>query len=252
MGKILVALMVFVATAVTGLAQEKVVIYGDHAYPPYSYDDNGTPAGIYVEILTEVFQKIPGYALEIRMVPWARGINFVKTGKAVALFPPLRTDARVPWMQFPEPIFQEKVVVFGKKSKLMERVRWPEDFYGTTIGINSGWSLEGMGGKALAKAVKEGKIKVHEAKTAEMHMKMIMADRTDFYINDIMSDTSRFQGGDPIVAGPVASTNFSYLGFTRKIGRFPYIPDLIDQFKREMKEMKASGRVDEIVNRYKK
>ncbi len=252
MGKIFIAFMVIAVTVVTAMAREKVVIYGDHAYPPYSYDDNGRPAGIYVDILVEVFQKIPGYGVEIRMVPWARGLNLVKTGKGVALFPPYRTGDRLAWMQFPEPILQERVVVFGKKSRLKAKTRWPEDFYGTTIGINTGWSLEGMGGKAFVKAVNAGNIKVQEAKSAEMHMKMIMADRNDFYINDILSDISPFQGSDPIVRGPVATTNFGYLGFTRKIDRFPYIPDLIDAFNRAMQEMKASGRVDEIIDRYKK
>ncbi len=40
-----------------------VTIYGDNSYPPYSYDDNGKPSGLYVKIIKKAFEKIEGYIL---------------------------------------------------------------------------------------------------------------------------------------------------------------------------------------------
>ena len=42
-------------------AAEKVVVYGDDSYPPYTYLDATTkkPMGIYVEILQAAFAKMP-------------------------------------------------------------------------------------------------------------------------------------------------------------------------------------------------
>ena len=102
--------------ATVACAAQAVVIFVDNGYPPYAYDaGKGKAAGIYVDVLTEAFSMVDGYAVEIRPTPWKRGMNMVREGKALGICPPYRTSDRLPWMAFSEPILQEQVVVFGTR-----------------------------------------------------------------------------------------------------------------------------------------
>lgn len=57
-----------------------VVIYGDENYPPYSYVENGIFKGIYTEIIREAAKEIEGYNVELKPVPWRRGLKLIENG----------------------------------------------------------------------------------------------------------------------------------------------------------------------------
>lgn len=228
----------------------EVTIYGDHSYPPYSYSDNKKPAGVYVEIIEKAFTRIEGYELTIEVVPWKRGIKYIKDGYGAALFPPYFSEERVPWMLFSEPILPETVVVFGKSEKLAGKTKWPEDFYGSTIGMNAGFGIVTMGTQAFKDAIDAGKIKLDaQGRKNIYNLKKLEMDRFDFYINDQMIDISEFKS---ITRGIEVTQNHGYLGFTRKQDDFPFIPDLKAKFDKVILDMKFSGEIGMIVNSYKK
>lgn len=244
-----VAFTCYLFCLVPAMATE-VTLYGDNSYPPYSYLDNGKPAGVYVEIIEKAFAKIDGYEVTFSMVPWKRGIDYVKKGKGVALFPPYFSEDRVPWMLFSEPILPETVVVFGKPEKLEGKIKWPEDFFGSTVAMNSGYNPVSMGTQAFKDAIDAGKIKLDDqGQKNENNLKKLEKGRVDFYITDQMIDISAFKS---IVRGIEANKNHGYLGFTKKQDKFSFIPDLKSKFDAVIKEMKASGEIDKIVNSYKK
>ncbi len=248
---LLATCMVLMLFAGQALAVTEVVVYGDNGYPPYSYEKAGSVAGIYVDVIKAAFDAIPEYKVSIKPIPWKRGLALVEQGKAMGLFPPYRTEDRVSWMAFTEPLLQERVVAFGKRSSLEGKKTWPDDFLGAKVGLNSGFSNEGMGGKAFAEAVKAGKIKVEGAKNTETNLKKLAYGRIDFYLSDWMTDVGGISEGDPITVGPVATMNMGYLGFTRKTEKFPFLPDLISKFDAAVREMKAAGKIEEIIGRYR-
>ena len=230
-------------------AKQNVVVVGDTSYPPYSYLEDGQAKGIYVDILEAAFAKMPDYDVEIKMLPWKNGMNSVKIGKHVAIFPPYFTEERLPWMLFSEPILKEEVVVFGKADKLDGKTNWPEDFYGSKIGLNQGFNPSSMGGEEFANAVKDGKISLEAVGNNEQNLKKIKVGRIDFYLNDKMIDTSSF----PLIKrGIVANLNNGYLGFTKSDANFKFIPDFKQQFDKIIKQMKESKEIDNIVNKYLK
>ncbi len=52
-------------------SHRRIVIGGDHNYPPYEYlDENGRPAGYNVELTRAIAQEV-GLDIEIRLGPWA-------------------------------------------------------------------------------------------------------------------------------------------------------------------------------------
>jgi len=231
-------------------AAQKAVVYGDDSYPPYTYMDAATktPTGIYVTILKAAFTKMPEYEVIIELVPWKNALNKVETGQGLAMFPPYYNEERIAWMAFSEPILTERIVVYGTEETLKGKNKWPEDFYGSKIGLNSGFSPLSMGGKVLDGAIKAGKIILDdEGKSNEICLKKLAAGRIDFYLNDRLIDIS----ATPKVKRSeiVVSENNGFLGFTKKAEKFPYIDDFKSKFDAIIKEMKQSGEIEAIVNK---
>jgi polar amino acid transport system substrate-binding protein len=86
----LVALMFWCGTCPAGRAADiPVTIYADAGYQPYSYaGKDGQAAGLYAEIVKVAFARMHGYRIDIKPVPWKRGMAMLKNGTAFALYPP--------------------------------------------------------------------------------------------------------------------------------------------------------------------
>ncbi len=244
-----IALTLFAGSAI---ASQKVVVYGDDGYPPYSYRDGREIKGIYVNILREAFSRMDGYEVEIKTLPWKRLLGELEAGKIMAGFPPYKVASR-PWMVYSEPILQENVVVFGLKSKVEGKTVWPNDFYGSRVGLNHGFDYENLLGHEGNEAVKEGKLRVEEAMDSPTNLRKLAAGRIDLYVNDQLTDVSQFASeGDPVVIASVIGGQWGYLGFSPKKNSFPYSDDFRATFDKVIKEMRESGRIEQILNNYMK
>ncbi|SLM31235.1 conserved exported hypothetical protein [Desulfamplus magnetovallimortis] len=231
------------------VAKQQLTVYGDANYPPYSYEENGQPKGVYVDILTEAFSRMEAYDVTIEMRPWKRGIHMIKAGKVLALFPPYFNEERTLWMNYSEPILQEELIIFAKAEKLEGKSIWPDDFYGSKVGLNRGFDPISMAGEKFSQAIEAGKIELEEADNNEMNLKKLEAGRLDYYINDKLIDITAYPS---ITRGMTTNHNFGYLGFTRKYENFPYISDFKNEFDQIIKEMKAKGEIDKILQQYLK
>lgn len=241
--------LIFIFTCFVNLSAQEIILLGDDAYPPYSYYEKGEARGIYVDIIKEAFKSIENYEVKFEMMPWKRCITNIKKGRNIAFFPPYHSEEREAWINFSEPILQEQVVVFGKEKNLVGKTKWPEDFYGYTIGLNAGFSPASMAGQSFDLAVKNNKVTVDEGKNNEINLKKLEAGRIDFYINDKFIDTSAYPS---IKRGIVAKNNLGYLGFTKHQNNFTYYGDFKTKFDKAIKQMKSSGKIDEIINTYAK
>ncbi|SMG26202.1 substrate-binding periplasmic protein [Dethiosulfovibrio salsuginis] len=248
----IVAVMVLALFAGSAWASQKVVVYGDNGYPPYSYGEGRDVKGIYVDILKEAFSKMEGYDVEIKVLPWKRLMAELESGKIVAGFPPYKVAAR-PWMVYSEPILQENVVAFGLKSKVEGKNNWPEDFYSSRVGLNHGFSYENLLGHEGSNAVAEGKLTVEEAMDSPTNLRKLVAGRIDVYVNDQLTDISGFSSEeDPIIIAATVGGQWGYLGFSSNNRAFPYADEFRAAFDEVIKEMKDSGRIDEILKNYMK
>ena len=245
--KILLSTLFLLASIESATAAQSVTIFGDKSYPPYSYSDEGKAKGIYVDVFKEAFERIPDYDVKFEMIPWKRMVDGVKSGEYAGFFPPYYSEERTSWINYSTPIMAEQVIVFGKQENLSGKVKWPEDFYGSTIGLNNGYGVEVMGGKKFLQATETGKITLKHTGDNVANLKKLASDRIDFYINDKLTDISQHDG---LARGAVAADNFSYLGFTQKADAFPFLPDLINKFNAAIEEMKTDGSIENIVNQY--
>lgn len=228
---------------------QELTIYGDSNYPPYSYEENGQAKGIYVNILEAAFSKMTNYNVTIKMIPWKKGMKYLKQGKIVALFPPYYSNERNIWIHFSEPILEEKVAVFGKPENLEGKTKWTDDFHGESFGINRGFGIEAVGGIKFAKSCHAGTISVEEIDTTKQSLMLLMRDRITFYINDRFIDITSYPS---IKCGMIINTNYGHLGFTRKSEKYNYLPDFKQKLDKIIQQMKAANEINTIFDKYAK
>ena len=240
-------------------AAQPVLIYGDDDYPPYSYVENGQLKGIYTEIVREAAQAMPQYAVQLRPVPWKRGVLMLQTGEAFALYPPYLWRDERPYVRYSVPLLMEQMVVFCNQEVLARRTlqHWPADYGGLHIGINAGFLL---GDAGLTQALRSGKVVLDAAKGTRTNLLKLMRGRIDCYVSDRLSaqwELQRIrrdvQAGTPMQAihetAQLASQQ-GYMGFTlRQPGQYPYREDFIAQFNAAIVRMQNNGAIRRIVDR---
>jgi len=236
-------------------AQTKVTIYGDDSYPPYSFIESDRLTGIYTIILERVFSQMPDYEVELKGGDWKHSLAQIQRGFIFALYPPYKRADR-PYMEFEVPILDEELVVYCRKEVLDKaRPNWPEDYYGLTIGNNTGFSV---GGTQFWKAVKRGEIKVEETKGTPRSLLRLINGQVDCYMNDDvsirwelkkLSKEGRYNGHN-IEKTAVISQEYGYLGFSTRGGRYPFKNDLKKQYLNILEKMKKNGEIDTIVKRF--
>lgn len=240
-------------------AAQPVLIYGDDDYPPYSYVENGQLKGIYTEIVREAAHAMPQYAVQLRPVPWKRGVLMLQTGEAFALYPPYLWRDERPYVRYSVPLLMEQMVVFCNQEVLARRTlqHWPADYGGLHIGINAGFLL---GDAGLTQALRSGKVVLDAAKGTRTNLLKLMRGRIDCYVSDRLSaqwELQRIrrdvQAGTPMQAihetAQLASQQ-GYMGFTlRQPGQYPYREDFIAQFNAAIVRMQNNGAIRRIVDR---
>ncbi|MES2319871.1 MAG: transporter substrate-binding domain-containing protein [Pseudomonadota bacterium] len=237
-----------------------VTIYADAGYQPYSYaDKDGKAAGLYAEIVKVAFARMKGYRIDIKPVPWKRGMAMLKAGSAFALYPPYMNLKEEPFTwPYSLPLFDEIVVaVCAKEALAKPRRRWPDDFHGLRIGNNAGFLV---GGDKFLRAVAAGQIKVEEASDTRTNILKLSLKRIDCYINDRISirwtQTQLVREGKLQPAGfgieaAVIATEQGFLGFTdRDQGKFPYKTDFLKQFDAIIYDMQRHGEIERIAREF--
>lgn len=237
---------------------QSVTIYVDDAYPPYSYAVNGVAFGVYPALLARIFAAMPGYHVALQPVPWKRGLRLLEQGEGFALAPPYYRPGERPWMDYSAPIMLESVVMFCNEA-VAARIgapRWPDDYYGLRVGINSGFLL---GGPAFHAARRGSKIIVEEARGTDENLKKLLLGRIDCYMNDRSAiqhallrarAEDAYQRAARIVETGIVSQEHGYLGFTRLHGeRWTFRADFIRQFNLVLEELRRSGELAQIAER---
>ena len=240
-----------------------VTVYADNSYPPYSYTENGEVKGLYSQILKVAFSRMSDYTVKIQAVPWKRGLRMLESGTGFALYPPYFHLQKRPYIwPYSLPILDERVVVFCQRKILSDnsRPRWPEDYYGLTIGINAGFHL---GGEKFWQAIEEGKIKVIEANSNRQSLNALGLGRTDCYINDrltIQTELKRLKNQGEyapgskhayLVEGATITLEQGFLGYTdRDNDKFTFKSDFQKQLDVQIYNMRRSGELQKIIDQF--
>ncbi len=234
-----------------------VTLYGDDSYPPYSFLNKGKIEGIYPHIMQQVAERIEGYDIKITLLPWKRALRLAKKGQIFAVFPPYYLPDRRPYFsEYSVPILPEETIAYCAKSILIPpRPRWPEDYYGLTIGNNLGFDFYG---EKVDQAMHAGKIKLENTPGTKNNILKLLAGRIDCYINDRISilwnvRQMKKQGKWPydreLAEGTVLDREYGYLAFSG-IYNAPYREDFIRKFNTIILQMQSSGEIDRIAQEF--
>lgn len=237
-------------------AEEVVVIYGDDAYPPYSYRADGRMRGIYTEIVQEAANRMEGFQIEVRLQPWKKLLEAARLGKVFAIFPPYYRPEERPYLdEYSVPILEELTAVFCNKDVLKKnRPRWPEDYFGLRIGNNLSFVI---GGERFKQAVADGDITMETLPGTEANVRKLLEGRIDCYINDrnavFWTIKQQNQGDYPyrygILQGAVIHREQGYLAYSRDYGA-PYRERFMVEFDRAIASMRSDGLIEKIVRSY--
>jgi polar amino acid transport system substrate-binding protein len=239
-------------------AQTEVTLYGDDEYPPYAYAENGKMTGIYTKIIENIAKKMPDYNIVIKKTPWKRGLAEIEKGQIFALYPPYNRPAERPYMEYETAILDEELSLYCSDKITQEnRAKWPEDYYGLSIGNNAGFS---PGGDAFLSAVKAGKISLTEVKGTSKNLQKLISGRIDCYLNDALSiewelkqlQKSGTYTGTGVSKALVISAEQGYLGFVTDGSKFAFKDDFKKQYNEVLSQMKDSGEIKKIVDEFLK
>jgi polar amino acid transport system substrate-binding protein len=168
--------------AIQARAGESIVLEADDAYPPYAYMDNGQFKGIYVELIKRAAALLaPKYDVQLKPVPWKRGLQNLESGQSLGLVGTYRINTRTYISRYSAPINREVVAIFCSEQVMNTSPRYfPSDFANLSIGINLGFAL----GDRMSEAVKRQTFNIRESKGNEANLLKLQAGEIDCYVND--------------------------------------------------------------------
>ncbi|MCL9781188.1 transporter substrate-binding domain-containing protein [Vibrio sp. S4M6] len=213
-------------------------------YPPYIYNNNGKVDGIATRVVEEVFRRL-NQPIEIQILPWARSIHYLKTGKADAIYTIFKTPERLAFADYSQLVlFDQNIALFTNANQDIafngELKELSEYIFCVEIGVSYG--------KIFDEAVKSGLItKMTETRSARQCMNLLLRKRVDIWINNHFGGLAiaKSESALPYIhtlASSIQSTP-SYIAFS-KINQHQKIRD---QFDRVFQEMIKDGTYDNIV-----
>lgn len=159
----------------SGALADKLVVYGDEAYAPVIYLDNGKPAGILPAIFSRL-SKDTGDTYELILVPWRRALVESETNRG-GITNISRNKSREIYYDFSLPIYDDDiqlVVLKGKEFRYRELI----DLKGKTVGGAYGASY----GDDVDRAIAVGVITVERDPGQLSRMRKLLSGRVDVAI----------------------------------------------------------------------
>jgi polar amino acid transport system substrate-binding protein len=236
-------------------AGEAVVLYGDAAYPPYSYLEGKEFKGIYVDLLRQAADRLkPRYTIALVPVPWKRGLRYLEKGEAFALFPPGLKKEREYIQTYSVALYQETEVVFCNDQVIKSSPkRFPEDFVGLTMGVNAGFLLSDR----LMQASRSGIVKIEEAPSNASNLRKLALLRLDCYVSDrgaALYSAQQLRNEDKTFTlrlheTAVLSGEDTFIGYSANANP-PYKADFIQKMDEALTALKRDGTAAKIVRAY--
>ena len=151
-----------------------VIVTGN--YPP-GIDGSKSDKGYISRIVSDAF-ALEGIKVEFLFLPWARGLRMVRMGKEVGIMYYAKTQDRMKYFIFSEPIFEEEWLFFHLKKT---KVEWSKlaDLSHFNIGATLSYSYSEEFHDLADKKV----LNVNWVTRDKQNWQMLMAGRVDIFPN---------------------------------------------------------------------
>jgi len=242
----LLILSVFLAMTASAARAETLVLAAPDARPTTFLAD-GEPAGILVDVVTEVFRRT-GRSVDIKIMPWARCLSEARTGTVDGVFPIYRVPEREQFLTYSNEVLLPQLVVFFSRQDATTAFSGElSELRDVNIGIVRYTSY----GKKFDQAVKDGTLhNIDLAHNIEANLDKLMHGRVALIANyryGVLEAAEHLGLLAEIkeISPPIESVP-SYLAFTKQRD----FAKPLDDFQTALASMKQDGTYDRIIGRY--
>ncbi|MFK5975069.1 MAG: transporter substrate-binding domain-containing protein [Sulfurovum sp.] len=248
-----------VVTLSISLWSQKVTIYSDCDFKPYSYCEGDKVKGISIDIYKAIFSKIDDYSVEIKGIDLEDGLKKMENSEILMLGTvPYRPKKRAYISDYTESFIYQNEVLYCNRDIGINKPIWPKDFNNTKVAIMKGFNID----ESLQNAIDKGYIELVEGEQKE-NLDNLIYKKVDCYINDAISlkgellkVKEEFKKSDnnisldDIKAVLSISNNSYHIGFSN--ANFPAKNYLIRKINLAIKIMQNSKEIEEIKSRHLK
>jgi polar amino acid transport system substrate-binding protein len=134
MRKNALALIAIALSIASAGAQDRM--YFENANPPYAYARDNEAAGLYPEIVREIYRRL-GRDIELVPAPWQRALYEARHA-STGIGGLIKNAEREPWLDFSNAIYTEKFAVY--QSVGAREIESVDGLAGLSVGVIRGWS----------------------------------------------------------------------------------------------------------------
>jgi polar amino acid transport system substrate-binding protein len=213
------------------LARAETLVAIDNANPPFMYQLEGQPQGLYPQMLQAIFARL-GEPLLIQPMPWKRALLRGAAGE-VGIAGIYRNAERIKLFDYSEPIFEERLLLYVQQDKPLAFDQIG-DLHGKRIGVIRGWSYS----EDFDQAVREGRILAQEGSSDEANLRKLASGRLDAVV------VIELAGLEHLTALPQPlSINPTFLVFAKQADQ----RELLQRFNQVLREMRQDGSLQRLV-----
>ena len=236
----------------TSQAGKSMTLAVDDDFPPFSFSENGVPAGIDVDIARELGERI-GIEFKISLMPWKRLLAKTRKGEIDAAMSLFKTRERETFAIFTHPIHYSTFVLFVKKGREFQYTTI-SDLYGKRILIEAGFSA----GEAFDRAVSENKINAQEVFQPSGVFHFLVNGSYDAFVNNRevtlyrlrhKQNFKKYADQITFLPRPVKHQNGAFFVLSKQ-GAVKNKAGLAQKITAHLREMEAQGRYTAITGRY--
>jgi len=219
-------------------------------YPPYTIqngNENMYTNGFAVEIAKEIFTKI-GYEAVFNVVPFAKGIEMMKSGEMDGMMTVYKTTERESFVDYPkESIAPDSQSFFALKESNIKFDGDINNLKGKKIGIVQGYTY----GDDFSNAVTNGTVTSETANDAASNLEKLLNNRIDVILDGkyTVLYNLKLKGKLDRVQEltPESRTPALYLVFSKKSN---IDKTIIDRYDEILGQMKKDGTWNSIIDKY--
>lgn len=211
-------------------------------FPPYVIVEDGNISGLEVEIVSELCRRL-GMEPDIKVLPWARALQYVKGGTADGVLMPAYTEERAEYLYYTsESPVRERIAIMAKKGSGIKASAL-DDLNGMTVGVVIEYSY----GKAFDSF--DG-LKKDSSTDNKMLLKKLAGNRHPLVAYDeiVMKYLARETGLCEVETVLVLDENPQFIGFSKALGKKS--ADFAEKFSSAIRQMKDDGTLGQIERKY--
>lgn len=224
-------------TASDANAEKKLVMGTNASFPPYEFvDDNNNIVGIDAEIAKAVADKM-GYTLEIKDMEFDSLITAVQSGAIdFALAGMTVTDERKESVNFSDTYATGvQVIIVSEKSAIAT----VDDLSGKTIGVQAGTTGD------IYCTDEFGQDKVKQYKNGAEAIAALKNGQVECVVIDNEPAKNYVKANEGL---KILETEYAVEDYAAAISKEN--AELLENFNKALSELKADGKIDEIINKY--